>query len=165
MKQFKYILPIVAFFGLVFTACVKEKQFPPEPRIEFVGYEKFSDDSADCIISFKDGDGDIGIVDDDTASDDDFKLKYLYKDTDGIFKCFDAIDSTPAMDTLFYSYRVPNITPEGQYKALEGTIRAKLRSAPLYYPIHTTVKFEIRLRDRAGNYSNIVQTNEFSTAP
>ena len=69
------------------------------------------------------------------------------------------------MDTLFYSYRVPNITPDGQYKALEGTIKARLRSAPLYYPTHQTIKFEIRLRDRAGNLSNIVTTNEFDPTP
>ena len=165
MKQFKYIFFIAIAFALVVSACVKEKKFPPEPRIEFVGYTKYSNDSADCLISFKDGDGDIGIEAGDTVSEDDYQLKYLYKDTDGSYKPFDAIDSTAAMDTLFYSYRVPNITPTGQYKALEGTIRAKLRSAPLYFPLHTMVKFEIRLRDRAGNLSNIVLTNEFSTAP
>lgn len=166
MKLFKYIslFSIIAFIALS-GSCVKEKDFPPEPTIEFVKYTKYGLDSADCIISFKDGDGDIGIVQGDTVSKDDFQLKYLYKGTDGQFHPFDAIDSTSAMDTLFYSYRVPNITPEGQFKALEGQIKAKLRAAPLYFPTHTVVKFEIRLRDRAGHLSNMVSTGEIITTP
>ena len=93
-------------------------------------------------------------------------MKYLYKDTiDNIFKPYDANLATPQMDTLFYSYRVPNLTPDGQYKALDGEIRAKLRAAPIYYPLHKTVKFEITLRDRTGNISNKVETNEISVSP
>ena len=38
---------------------------------------------------------------------------------DYIFKPFDANPATPQIDTLFYSYRVPNLTPDGQYKALD----------------------------------------------
>jgi hypothetical protein len=160
MKLFKHIVPVLFSCLLILSACVKEKNFPPEPKIEFLRYDAFGTDSANCVISFKDGDGDIGIVDGDTVSADDFQMKYLYKGTDGQFHPFDAIDSTAAMDTLFYSYRVPDITPEGQYKALEGEIKAKLRSHPLYFPGHTDIRFEIRLRDRAGNWSNIVTSSD-----
>ncbi|MCW3071789.1 MAG: hypothetical protein JWO44_1679 [Bacteroidetes bacterium] len=160
MKLFNYILLLAVSTALILPACVKEKNFPPEPKIEFLRYQKYGSDSADCVITFKDGDGDIGLVDGDTVSADDFQMKYLYKDTDGVYKPFDAIDSTAVMDTLFYSYRVPDITPAGQYKALEGEIKAKLRSHPLYFPGHTSVKFEIRLRDRAGHWSNITTSSE-----
>nr|MDQ3049005.1 hypothetical protein [Bacteroidota bacterium] len=117
MKQISTISAILFCTAIFMSSCVKEKTFPPEPIIEFVEFISYNPDSADCIIKFKDGDGDIGILEGDTASDDDFKMKYLYKDTDGIFKPFDGIDSTAAMDTLFYSYRVPYLTPDGQYKA------------------------------------------------
>lgn len=160
MKHFKYI-SLFSLVGLILvSSCVKEKNFPPEPEIEFVSYTAYGIDSADCVISFKDGDGDIGILEGDTAAKDDFKLKYLYKGADSQFHPFDMIDTTPEMDTLFYSYRVPDITPEGQYKALEGQIKAKLRSSPVYFPGHQVVKFEIRLTDRAGHQSNTVTTNE-----
>jgi hypothetical protein len=161
MKNLKYFA-LIAFVSIaVLSGCVKEKDFPVQPVIAFKQYLNYSNDSADCIITFKDGDGDIGILNSDTVTPNDFKLKYLYKDTtDGQFKPFDAIPGTPAMDTLFYSYRVPNLTPEGQYKALDGEILAKLRAAPIYYPLHHTVKFEIQLRDRAGNLSNRAMTSE-----
>lgn len=161
MKEFKYIIVSAILGSIILSACVKEKDFPTTPAIAFLKYDNYSADSADCVITFKDGDGDIGILESDTVSPNDFRLKYLYKDTlDGIFKPFDAIDSTLVMDTLFYSYRVPNLTPEGQYKALNGEIRAKLRAAPIYYPAHEIVKFEITLYDRAGHRSNVVTTDE-----
>lgn len=166
MKDFKYITIITLFSILLLSSCVKEKEFPTTPIIKFLYYSSYTSDSADCVISFTDGDGDIGIFDYDTASSNDFKMKYLYKDTiDNIFKPFDANPATPKMDTLFYSYRVPNLTPDGQYKALDGEIRAKLRAAPIYYPTHKTVKFEITLRDRTGNISNKVETTEISVSP
>lgn len=161
MKEFKYIIVLAILGSVILSACVKEKDFPTTPAIAFLKYDNYSADSADCVITFKDGDGDIGILESDTVSPNDFRLKYLYKDTlDGIFKPFDAIDSTLVMDTLFYTYRVPNLTPEGQYKALDGEIRAKLRAAPIYYPTHEIVKFEITLYDRAGHRSNVVTTDE-----
>ena len=162
MKEFKFI-PLISLLGIsVLSSCVKEKSFPPEPVIAFKEFIKLGPDSADCVITFNDGDGDIGILASDLTSPNDFRMKYLYKDIDGVFKPFDIIPATPAMDTLFYEYRVPNLTPEGQYKALNGEIKAKLRAAPIYGPGHTVVKFEITLRDRAGHLSNMVSTNEIT---
>ena len=158
LKYISFLIVLISFF----TSCVKEKDYPPEPIIEFVQYIKYGLDSADCIISFQDGDGDIGKLPGDSQSPDDFKMKYLYKGTDNLFHPFDAIDSTSVMDTLFYSYRVPNLTPDGQYKALNGDIIAKLRVPPIYVPGHTIVKFEISLTDRAGHKSNVVTSNEIT---
>jgi hypothetical protein len=162
MKHLISISFFVLLTSLVITSCVKEKKFPITPMIEFKEYIKYGTDSADCIIKFKDGDGDIGITDGDTISIDDYKLKYLYKGADGLFHPFDTSPGAAVFDTLFYSYRVPDITPKGQYKALDGEIKAKLRAAPIYYPTHHVVKFEITLRDRSGHLSNMVTTNEIT---
>lgn len=164
MKGFKYISVLALLSISILPSCVKEKNFPTTPEIKFLYYSAYTNDSADCVISFKDGDGDIGILAGDASSPNDFKMKYLYKDTiDGIFKPWDkAPADTLLFDTLFYDYRVPDLMPEGQYKALDGEIRAKLRAAPIYYPTHKTIKFEITLRDRAGHLSNMVTTNEIS---
>lgn len=160
MKDYKFIASIFLLSLTLLSSCVKEKDFPTTPKIEFLYFTQYTPDSAGCVIKFTDGDGDIGIFDDDATTPNDYTLKYLYKDTDGSFKPFEFPNTTPTFDTLFYSYRVPNLTPEGQYKALDGEILAKLTAAPLYYPLHTVVKFEIQLRDRAGNLSNKVMTSE-----
>lgn len=158
MKHFSSILFCTLLFGVSVTSCVKEKNFPIEPKIEFKEYLKYSLDSADCIILFKDGDGDIGVLEGDTIPD--LKMKYLYKGADLLFHPYDETFGTSKFDTLFYTYRVPDLMPEGQYKALDGEIKIKLRASPIYNPLHRVVKFEIRLQDRAGHLSNIVSTNE-----
>lgn len=152
-------------FTLVISSCVKEQNFPPEPVIEFKRFDLFGHDSANCYIKFKDGDGDVGIPSYDNTSPDDLKMKYLYKDTTtGQFLPVDSSFGTAQFDTLFYSYRVPNLTPDGQYKALDGEIKIKLRSQPLFGP-QSIVKFDIRLTDRAGHKSNIVSTDEIHVVP
>jgi hypothetical protein len=159
MKQITYISLGLLLTAGIFSSCVKEKDFPDEPIIEFKEYISYNADSADCVIKFKDGDGDIGLLTGDTIAD--LRMKYLYKDTStGIFMPYDYILTDTIFDTLFYEYKCPNLTPDGQYKALDGEIKAKLRAAPLYGLGHETVKFEITLRDRAGHISNVVSTNE-----
>lgn len=166
MKYTKFIAVLFLLSVIIIPSCVKEKEFPPIPAITFLHYDAYAPDSADCVIAFKDGDGDIGILESDATTPNDYQLKYLYKDLlTGVFLPYDSNLATPEMDTLFYSYRVPNLTPDGQYKALDGEIRAKLRAAPIYHPAHSIVKFEIFLRDRAGNVSNRVMTNEIITNP
>lgn len=164
MKHLFYILFFLAIVGTSISSCMKEKHFPPEPVIAFDKFVTYDNDSADCFITFKDGDGDIGIYNGDAASDDDLKMKYLFKDPNGVFVPVDSSFGTPQFDTLFYSYRVPNITPDGQYKALDGGIKIKLRTQPLFGP-HSVVKFEITLRDRAGHKSNMVSTSEIIVIP
>lgn len=166
MKHLSYLI-----LGIILTSamgCIKEKKFPKEPVIEFQDFVNYVSakntvDSADCIIKFTDGDGDVGIMEGDTISPPNLRMKYLYKNmTDGKFYPMDAIDSTTVLDTLFFDYRIPNLTPDGQFKALDGTIKAKLRTSPVFYPTHKVVKFEIVLTDREGNKSNIITTSEIN---
>ena len=159
MKQFTSILFFTVITASVFTSCVKESSFPTTPIIAFDRFEIVNSDTANCYITFTDGDGDIGILDGDTISEPDLTMKYLYQETDGEFYPYDETPGTLEFDTLFYNNRVPNITPDGQFKALDGEVQIKLRSAPIFSPFHSVVKFEIKLRDRAGNMSNTVFTN------
>ncbi|HET6224684.1 MAG TPA: hypothetical protein VFF27_00300 [Bacteroidia bacterium] len=166
MKHLFYLILLVCLTAAI--GCIKEKQFPPEPVIEFQDFVNYigprgTVDSADCIIKFTDGDGDVGLAEGDTISPPNLRMKYLYKNlVDGKFYPMDAIDSTTVLDTLFFDYRIPTLTPDGQYKALDGTIKAKFRAPPVFYPGHKVVKFEIVLKDRAGHKSNIVTTNEIT---
>jgi len=145
------------FLFVLAVSCKKEASFPTTPSIEFKQFSAYSLDSADCTISFKDGDGDVGVLSGDTTTYN-LKMKYLYKNSAGNFVPYDADPSTLALDTLFYSFRIKTITPDGQYKALNGDITVQLRAAPVFNPLHTFVKFSINLWDRAGNKSNTVTT-------
>jgi hypothetical protein len=166
-KLMKHLINISIFIilvGVSMSSCVREKNFPPQPVIEFEKFITYGHDSADCFIKFRDGDGDIGYHDADKISEDDLKMKYLYKGPGGVFIPVDSSIGTSHFDTLYYSYRVPYLTPDGQYKALDGEIKIKLRTQPLF-AVGSVVKFEITLRDRAGNKSNMVTTNEINVVP
>ena len=75
MKHFIYIAFLSIFICLTITSCVKEKNFPSKPVIEFQKFVLYNNDSADCTIKFKDGDGDIGVYKGDTSSEDNLKMK------------------------------------------------------------------------------------------
>jgi hypothetical protein len=162
MKHFKIISSLFILSGVLITSCVKEKNFPSTPAITFSKYVLYKTDSADCYINFKDGDGDIGAYSGDTSSVNNLMMKFLYKSSDGKFHPYDPIVGNATFDTLFYGFKLPNITPDGQYKALDGEIKIKLRASPLYgnFGKGDVVKFEITLTDRAGHKSNTVSTDD-----
>jgi len=54
-------------------------------------------------------------------------------------------------------YRIPNITPEGQNKILEGEIDIDLQF-PILSNEFDTCKFSIQIWDRAQNGSNVAET-------
>ena len=181
MKTFIYTIAILLL--ITASSCVKEKSFPTEPVIEFKSYVNVISktvtgadsmfaghpviDTAYCTIKFTDGDGDIGNA--DNTAPPDFIMVYLYKAADGNFYPYDATPATATFDTLKDTYVVPYLTPVGNYKSLQGEIKAKLQNPPIYtFPAtlpanpYRVVKFYITLRDRAGHTSNGVYTNEIT---
>jgi hypothetical protein len=163
----KYIL-VLALVGTVLYSCIKPEQVSPIPNIKFKSFIKFGLDSADFTISFKDGDGDIGLDPQDTfppyntGTETYYNLfmKYYFKKTDGSFVAYYNPNTN---DTLVFKYRIPDITPIGQNKTLDGDIKVKL-SAPYFVPGHTVFKFDVYIYDRALNKSNVITTPEI-TAP
>lgn len=155
---------IFIFIASILGSCLKPKEFPKTPSIEFKDFVKRGD-SADFIISFKDGDGDIGLNQADTSGNFapnqpyyyNLVMYYEYKKVDGSFSKF----VLPNGDTLTYKYRIPNITPTGVNKGIDGDIKVLL-SAPYYYPGHTAIKFEAYIYDRALNKSNVIVTSEIT---
>ncbi len=148
---------------LISSSCVKEKSYPTTPAIKFKSFTHFGLDSANIIITFTDGDGDIGLSQGDTTGDfnskskyyDNFYVRYLYKATDGTFKTF----QTAFGDTLDYKYRIPKLlTGQQQKKALSGEIKVKLY-APLTQDtsIHN-IQYDIYIYDKALHKSNVVNT-------
>ncbi|MBA3706724.1 MAG: hypothetical protein H0W84_12735 [Bacteroidetes bacterium] len=151
-----FLLPFI----LITSSCVKEKNYPTEPVIKFKSFTHSGMDSANVIISFTDGDGDIGLTQKDTSGEFNsqskyyynFYMRYFYKASDGSFK---SLETAPG-DTLDYTYRIPKLLEDGQQrKALSGDIKVKLY-API--AIHDTVQYEIYIYDKAFHKSNVVNT-------
>lgn len=159
---------IICFLLLGFSACIKAPTYPVVPAIEFVSVSSATLKSgyADTItFSFTDGDGDIGV----NPSAGDTCSQCLFKTGDstclkmGSFNVF-MLDSRDSCLSYFAS---ANIEPTGKFDDLAGeidVIRAIDHKKCLIVPDpnclyrYDTVVYTIILRDKAGNYSNAVQT-------
>lgn len=152
------ILLIPLFAGL--TGCIKEVQYPLEPKIEFGGFATARDilgkDSVGAItISYTDGDGDIGLYEGDTVE----PLKYNFYLKFMEYVNNQLVEVKPVDSNVTFNARIPILTPTGKNKNIKGEITMYLE---LYFARQLlksdTIAFEIYIKDRALNMSNVVET-------
>ena len=150
---------IVLFIVLLtlFFACKKRESFSDIPYLEFRHYEL--KDSVDALgnitklcelhIYFTDGDGDIGLFNDDTIAPYDYNLfvNYFEMYNDSLQQ----INVNPP-----YHIRMPNLTPTGQNKSLKVDVKYDVN---VTYRNSDTIKFELKLFDRALNESDWVSSS------
>jgi len=135
-------------------SCVKPPDYPIEPEIEFAGLSKnqmlqdeFNTDSTFVLLTFTDGDGDLG-----------------HNDSLNIFV-------TDKRDNfLAAQYRIPFIPVAGANNGLSGDITLTLFTTCCTFPNGQApctpseefptdeVTYEIYIVDRAGHKSNVVET-------
>lgn len=129
---------------LLFGSCTKETQTSsgnPIPvisiaKVEPLTVKQFAD-SFSVTLNYEDGDGDLGFINAD-------------------------INSLEVKDTRLGKpdfYYIPPLAPDGSKIHIKGSLVVKLKSLFLLGTggIETTT-LEIRLKDRAGNWSNKVTT-------
>ncbi len=158
MKTKNYLLLSALAFGLF--NCVQPPDYPNEPEISYIGFNKLSiaqgnqDAPPDTLIlmfSFTDGDGDLG------------------NDTDSI-----DIFYTDSRDGFRGLRRLPVIPDQGTGNGISGEVTLKFPNKPFNicctYPDGATAcqpnpnfatdtfSYTLQIRDRAGNFSNEIQT-------
>ncbi|MBS1583830.1 MAG: hypothetical protein JST66_16645 [Bacteroidetes bacterium] len=143
---------------LLLSSCLKTEEFPVEPKIGFKSYGTFAD-SASLTISFTDGDGDIGLDQGDTLSPYEPGSTYYHNFFVDYYRRVNGVWMLQEFPLPLY-YRVPRITPTGQNKALEGDIAVAIYAAVLPQVPGDTVRFKVRLADRALHMSNEVYSND-----
>ncbi len=179
------IAGLIIFTG---TACRKPKNYPDEPIITYKDFTTIKngqglDVSGKIVISFTDGDGDIGLRPEDTIAPYDtcsiFQFNYfikIFEKKNGIFRQFvfkknfnpcvfqDLYNiCNPTFSTILdstYNATLKNITPEGKSKALDGDLALDI---PFLIPCVTndTIKFQVQIVDRALHQSNVVESPEY----
>jgi len=137
MKQVFYILII----AVLIAACKKEDAVSSEPEIELLNVSPLEmvqfEENVTIRIKYTDGNGDLGNEDPDA---DVLRIK-------------DSRLSEPDW------YHVQPLAPIGSEVAIEGELDITLNTLFLLgNGSQETTTFSIRIRDRAGNYSNEVVT-------
>lgn len=171
MNAFTLKIALAAMLtAMALTSCLKRKDYPPTPVIEYTDFIKYGSDSAEFVFRFTDGDGDVGLGEGDTTGNFardkrtyyNLIMTYYFRDTSGNFVPFDSDPSSPdTLDTLVYAYRIPDITPIGQNKVLDGEMRVRLMS-PYYAPGHQVFRYDAYIYDRSLKKSNVIQTPQIT---
>lgn len=166
MRSSIFFICLILCFGLY--SCIKAPEYPIEPHIEF---KSFSNDyilteQLDTItFSFTDGDGDISTV--DQLPDSVFKQncdRLKAGDSSDLrntaFNVFLITNSTLCID----AFRTGNVTSTGKYKGISGDIQViqRISSGKCVGPKvgcpDDTIVYTILLKDKAGHFSNFIQT-------
>ena len=155
---------IISFAVLAsLSSCIQFQNFPVEPHIEFVSFNKIAttsgvDNQGTLVLSFTDGDGDLGLYDNQTLPPYDTTSQYYYnifikyfEKQNGEYK---EIELTPSNNGRF-----PNITPEGEKKGIKGNLAVDLY---INNPISSfdTIRYEVYIVDRALNHSDTITTSD-----
>jgi hypothetical protein len=141
------------------SACKKADEFPVVPVISFNSLTTQKDAggydvSAKVVISFTDGDGDIGYYPSGNGSPyDDANSPYYYN---FIVKMFEKTNGNWVLNPDTLSGRMPYITPDGSNKALKGDIAMDLFLPP--HKTKDTLHYDIFIYDRALHQSNTITT-------
>ena len=170
LQDIKLLLKLLLLVAFLCTACKKPNSFPDEPAIEYQSYSRMPAASGkDSIVilkfAFTDGDGDIGLSQQDTVAPYNSGNRYYYnilieyyeKVAGGTFKKVPFPNSVT--DTINFHQRLPVITPEGKNKAIKGTVEVKVITS-VWIQVPEKIKFRIKLVDRKLNESNEIETEE-----
>ena len=140
---------------LLFASCKKDDTNDVNPPVSEVPYIELKSVSPTTVVEYqdsiifdifyKDGDGDLGYDDPDSLS--------LYL--------------TDTRIPVTESYFIPLLAPVGADIAIQGDLLVKLDRTILLDESSSSenVTFTIQLRDRAGNYSNIVTCPQVTVLP
>ena len=145
---------------LLLSSCMKKEVYPDVPEIAFQSFITQFDTGMYArrgflTISFKDGNGDIGLSPYQKDPPFDTGSIYYYNYIIDYYEKQNGAFIKIALDPP-YNARIPNLTPDDPNKAIKGIIVDTLTLNPM--PLHDTVKFKFYIYDRALNKSNVDST-------
>ncbi|MCO6499184.1 MAG: hypothetical protein J5I47_02270 [Vicingus serpentipes] len=160
----KSVVKIAIIFALfLILGCKKDKSDPVPPVINFL-QANFSADKTYVVVKFEffDGDGDLGLKQNENSGDYEFNLFVdYYEKENGIWKLKSPVitwnSSENKYDTTQLHLRVPFIENETN-ESLRGETEVNLFYNTFNIP--DTFKYEIVLRDRALHSSNKITTSD-----
>tara|TARA_B110000495_G_scaffold31265_1_gene23957 strand:- start:12 stop:443 length:432 start_codon:yes stop_codon:yes gene_type:complete len=140
MKNVIYLCAIVLLFS-----CEKEQVISDTPIIEFksispANVQEYSDDII-IIISYSDGDGDLG------ENNPDIHNLFLEDNRNGIV----------------YQFRIPHLAPDNNSIAIEGDFNITINGSGITDESSSQqVNYSIYVKDRVGNKSNTITTSNIT---
>lgn len=123
---------------------------------------KGKDSFVNIVMTYTDGDGDIGLNVEDTFPPYQYGTKYFYN----LFIDVYAVENGKAAkipiplstDTINFNDRIANLTPTGKSKSISGELRITLLAKPYPGVLPDSMFYTFRIADRSLNESNTLTT-------
>ncbi len=161
MKKVSAFIILGITFSL--SGCYKETVFDVKPAIGFndlrkeIRIDQFTGSKKDSLIltiNYQDGDGDLGLNEKEKAAaevknDYNYIVK-LFRKKKGVFQEF-----VPAVP---YSGFFIRLRSDGKVGPIEGKIDYSIDFPHPFTPVKDSLKFQVTIKDRAGNISNTVES-------
>lgn len=153
-------------FAIIFGACTSKPKFPDEPHLEFVSLSKIEVNQLDTLwvkLNFKDGDGNLGQIQDivSQCSPDALYLCDFTSDSSCFKDPFWSVFLIDMRDSCFVLQHLPSFEPDGNIKAVSGELLINV--PPVFCKSSgsatDTLVYKVLVRDASGNYSNAVLTD------
>jgi len=164
MSRFSIVILFTAI--ILAVSCKKPDEYPVIPAISFKSIYTVKDAqgydlNVYVVVSFTDGDGDLGLYPAEDHRNDpifDDPLSPYYNDF--IVTAF--INNSGSWDTIPVpvSSRMPYLTPSGANKGLKGDILRQFNVPPSLND--SLVRYDIFIYDRALHKSNMITTPAIS---
>lgn len=170
MKHIRQLFILFSILSL--AACKKAPEFPKTPEIAFLRIDKKTifkskgpetppdkQDSLTIVLTFKDGDGDLGSNDN---NNENYKCRLLVKQNGVFSELVDSLSRPVDKNGTF----LPLGPDGGRLGPIEGELYygPSMSSLGLYEQLQDSnniiVKFEVYIKDNSGNVSNTIQTSE-----
>lgn len=160
-EKMKICSYFIVFIGLMLglSSCQEKIEYPIVPYLDFQDFVFLAGEDSvvnkgQLIFYFTDGDGDIGLDENDTLPPYDFNLFIdYYERQDGNWT---QLVLSQTGDTINFNGRIPVLTPGGKNKSISGTIEYTLDLN--IFSEYDTFRYEAYLIDRALHESNRVIT-------
>lgn len=160
------ILSVIIIQLLFISGCSKDYDYPDEPVLQFREFRFVQNPegivtSGILVLEFTDGDGDIGLGQEDTLPPFEYGSEYYYNFIIDLYTKQEG-QYVPVVfpDTTFtFNSRIPRIVLSGNSKAIKGDLEYTfdLLIMKPFLP-SDTIMMKTYITDRSLNKSNIVQT-------
>ena len=141
--------------------CLPDPNYPVEPTLAFDAVIVRPDGTAEMVLRFTDGDGDVGLTQADTLPPHFCATCPHHYNLVGEYQLLNDTGWVTPILPIPFAYRVPVAEPTGSSPSLDGTIAIELSSWGLLGAEGDSIRFLWTLWDRALNGSDVARTPAF----
>jgi hypothetical protein len=171
------LLAFTGLLGLSVSSCINPPEYPKEPSISFnsikaqrVNLITGIYDTITVTVDFKDGDGDLGLSNDETQppyqelNSDGTRNKYYnnYFFTPQVRQTNGSFVDLPLPSNFNYNSRFPRLAPNEKEAPLKGDLSFGQKFFLGSFPSGSVVRFKVKIVDRALNESNEIVTDQIT---